>query len=286
MTELYGSLLRGPRTASLQELASSPTEHGGLPGLWQTGVAHPLVNALSAFMVSNRCGRNRQMARRSRFCNPLPVAQCGLTALFEGFGLWQRSVILSRPFFEGQTLWNSTARFHGWPWSYKFAAVSNLPAVLAGSLASLPLAVIWPSVSEYAADLSALLFVPLLWYWVGYRLDRRWCVADNTPWIALPVFTAGCLGGAFLPLGHAGFLPYGFMIWVITTFSVSRLTRTAHVVNELVISGDGRPCRGLKNSDYQFIGESEEHYRQLIAEKHRNPRNHVRMRRRILCQLH
>jgi hypothetical protein len=137
-----------------------------------------------------------------------------------------------------------------------------------------------------AADLSALLFVPLLWYWVGYRLDRRWCVADNTPWIALPVFTAGCLGGAFLPLGHAGFLPYGFMIWVITTFSVSRLTRTAHVVNELVISGDGRPCRGLKNSDYQFIGESEEHYRQLVSEKHRNPRNHVRMRRRILCQLH
>ena len=166
------------------------------------------------------------MPRDRRFRTLLPVAQCGLAALLGGFGLWQRSAILSTPSFEGQTLWDSTARFHVWPWSYKFAAVSNLPAVLAGSFASLPLAVIWPGVPEYVADLPALLFIPLLWYWVGFRLDRRWRVADKAPWMALSVFTLACLSGASLPLGYTGFLPYGFVIWVITTLNVTRLTGT------------------------------------------------------------
>jgi len=77
---------------------------------------------------------------------------------------------------------------------------------------------------EYVADLPALLFIPLLWYWVGFRLDRRWRVADKAPWMALSVFTLACLSGASLPLGYTGFLPYGFVIWVITTLNVTRLT--------------------------------------------------------------
>jgi hypothetical protein len=159
-----------------------------------------------------------------RFRNLLPVAQTSLAALLGGFGLWQRSAILSRPFLEGQTLWDSTARFHVWPWPYKLAAVSNSPAVLAGSLSSLPFTLMWPAMPEYVANLPALLFVPLLWYWVGSRLDRRWCASDKAPWIALSIFTLGCIAGAFVPIGYIGFLPYGFALWGIATFTISRHT--------------------------------------------------------------
>ncbi len=164
------------------------------------------------------------MARDCRFCTLLPVAQVGLAALFGGYGLWERSAILSRPFVQGQTLSDSTARFHVWPWSYKFATVSNLPALMAGSLTSSPLVIIWPGVPEYVANLASLLFVPLLWYWVGSRLDRRWRVTDKTPWIALSVFTLSCIGGAFAPIGYTGFLPYGFVLWVISTLVTTRRT--------------------------------------------------------------
>jgi|ERR1017187_151875 hypothetical protein len=164
------------------------------------------------------------MERTPRFSTLLPVAQSGLAVLFGAFGLWQRSAILGRPFVDGQTLWNSTARFHVWPWSYKFAAISNLPAVLAGSIASLPLVVIWPGAPEYVADFPALLFVPLLWYWVGCRLDRRWRVADKIPRIALLIFTLACIGGAFVPIGYTGFLPYGFVLWVVAVLIMSRHT--------------------------------------------------------------
>jgi hypothetical protein len=77
------------------------------------------------------------LARDRRFRLLLPITQCGLAAIFGGFGLWQRYAILNRPvFFEGQTLWNSTARFHVWPWPYKFAAIANIPAFLLGVLLS------------------------------------------------------------------------------------------------------------------------------------------------------
>jgi hypothetical protein len=60
----------------------------------------------------------------------------------------------------------------------------------------------------------------------GSRLDRRWDTMDKTPWIALSVFTLICLAGAFLPIGYVGFLPYGFVVWLFTTFAVSRGTHT------------------------------------------------------------
>jgi hypothetical protein len=153
------------------------------------------------------------MARERRFGTVLPVAQLGLAGLFGSIGLWQRSTILSRPFFEGQTMWDSTARFHVWPWPYKFAVISNLPAVLVGLLPAWPLGVLWPGVSEYVANIPFFLLIPLLWYWVGCQLDRRWHVSDKTPWIALFIFTLICLVGAFLPLGYTGYLPYGLAVW-------------------------------------------------------------------------
>lgn len=165
------------------------------------------------------------MARELRFHTLLPIAQSALAALFGGVGLWQRSVILNHPFFGGQPLWNSTARFHVWPWPFKFAVVSNIPAFFFGSLLLSPIGIAWPDLPESAQIAPLLLFVALLWYWVGSRLDRRWRVSDKTPWIALFVFTLVCLAGAFLPMGYVGYIPYGFAVWVIAALVVSRFTR-------------------------------------------------------------
>jgi hypothetical protein len=167
------------------------------------------------------------MVRESRFRALLPVIQCALATLFGGFGLWQRSSILSRPFFEGQTLWDTTARFHVWPWPYKFAAISNMPAVLVGLLPSWPLEAIWPGMPEYVASVPILLFVPLFWYWIGSRLDRRWRVTDKTPWIALFIFTLVCLVGAFLPIGYVSYLPYGLTVWLVAAIVVRHVSKTA-----------------------------------------------------------
>jgi hypothetical protein len=154
------------------------------------------------------------MRKGIRFRMLLPAAETVLAGLFGGIGLWQRNQILSRPFLGDQTLWESTARFHVWPWPYKFAAISNTPAFLAGALVSLPIHALWPELPE-ALELALYLgFVAMLWYWVGHRLDRRWSgvgadsiiVGTKTSWAFLSVFTAVCLTGAFLPLGYAGYL--------------------------------------------------------------------------------
>lgn len=164
------------------------------------------------------------MARELQFRVILPVAECGFAALFGGVGFWQRFAILSRPLFEGQTLWNSTARFHVWPWPYKFAVVSNMPAFFAGSILTFPIVALWPDAPESVQNALSLIFVPLLWYWVGLRLDRRWGVTDKTPWIALLIFTVVSLIGAFIPIGYVSYLPYGFVIWVITALTIPRRT--------------------------------------------------------------
>jgi len=154
--------------------------------------------------------------QRNRFRVLLPVTQCVMAALFGGVGLWQRSAILSRPFLEGQTLWDTTARFHVWPWPYKFAAVVNMPAFLAGLLLSGPIGNRWVGLPEVALLAPSLLFVALLWYWVGAVLDRQ-CDAGNgrsliKPWVRLLVFTLICAGGALIP-GSGGYLVFGVLVW-------------------------------------------------------------------------
>src|ERR1700686_544118 len=136
------------------------------------------------------------MPRRNRFRVLLPLTQCPLAALLGGIGLWQRSTILSRAgFFEGSTMWDTTARFHVWPWPYKFAAVSNMPALLAGLLLSIPITALRPTMPEAALLAPTLVFVVILWCWIGSRIDRRWTVAERTPWIILSVFNLVCLVG-------------------------------------------------------------------------------------------
>ena len=158
----------------------------------------------------------------------LPLIQCPLAALFGGIGLWQRSAILNRPgFFEGTTMWETTVRFHVWPWPYKFAAVSNIPALLAGLLLTVPIGAVRPTMPEAAQLAPALVFVVILWFWIGSRLDRRWIVTEKTPWIILLVFTLVCLVGALIPMGYTGFLPYGSLVWLAIAIPLRRITKAA-----------------------------------------------------------
>lgn len=165
------------------------------------------------------------MDRERRFCTLLPVAQCGLAAVFGGFGLWQRSAILSRPFLEGQTFWDTTASFHVWPWPFKFAVVSNLPAFLAGVILSWPIGAIWPRLPEAAQLAPSLLFALVLWYCVGAWLDRRWGVLDKAPWILLAIFTAVCFIGAVIPIGYTGYLPYAALVWLVAAIAFRRMSK-------------------------------------------------------------
>jgi len=181
-------------------------------------------------VVSNGMG-TESMRRPVRFRLLLPIVQTIMAGLFGGVGLWERNRILCRPFLGNQTLWESTARFHVWPWPFKFAVISNLPAFLAGSLLTVPIGVVFRSLLEAAQLAPSLLLVAILWYWVGSRLDRRWRKTGagvfsetQVPWIVLFVFTVICLIGAFLPLGYAGYLPYASVVWLVIAAFI-RLTR-------------------------------------------------------------
>jgi hypothetical protein len=166
------------------------------------------------------------MVRELRFRIVLPILESGIAALFGGIGLWQRSAILSRPSFLGQTLWDTTARFHVWPWPYKFAAVLNLPALLGALVATIPIEMLRPNLPESVAAAPTLLFVWLLWFWVGSRLDRRWSVAHKAPWVALVIFTCVSFVGAFVQMGflYTGYLPYGFIVWAFALVGLVRQT--------------------------------------------------------------
>jgi hypothetical protein len=174
------------------------------------------------------------MSRLTQFGLLLPVGQTVLAGLCGGVGLWQRNRILSHASFLGGTWWDSTARFHVWPWPFKLAVISNMPAYLAGLLLAVPIGIVWPHLSEAAQLAPSLIFVAVLWYLVGRRLDRRWrragatavSLGTRTPWILLLVFTAVCLFGTFLPLGDAGYLPYGILIWLVTAVTIIRMTKT------------------------------------------------------------
>jgi len=152
----------------------------------------------------------------------LPASQVALGLLFGGWGLWQRNEILSHDYLFG-TGWNSTARFHVWPWPFKFAVIENLPAFLAGVLLSWPISAAKPDLPESAQLAPTLIFVVVLWYWVGLRLDRQWDVGEKAPWVFLAVFTGVCFAGAFLPLGYTGYLPYAALVWLVTAFAFRRL---------------------------------------------------------------
>jgi hypothetical protein len=177
-------------------------------------------------LVSNIRGP-RLMARMNELRRVLPLTQTGVAILFGGWGLWIRNAILSRPFFPGVSGWESTARFHIWPWPFKFAAVLNLPAFLASALVSWPLDALWPVLSESVSILLALVFVYLLWSWIGSWLDRKRTEHKDTmkrQCIGLSVFVAICAAASSIPQsvgGYASYLPAGILVWLTAAVGIA-----------------------------------------------------------------
>ena len=148
-----------------------------------------------------------------RFRLLLPIVQCPLAALFGGVGLWQRSAILNRPLFDGR-LWDSTARFHVWPWPFKFAVVSNAPAFLGWALIGWPIGERWPKAPEAAMAAPTLLFVALLWWAVGRWIDRHWTESTRVIWGSLLGFTLICAAGASVP-STTFYIEWGVLVWIL-----------------------------------------------------------------------
>ena len=149
------------------------------------------------------------MSRTSPIRVAVALSQSGVAALFGIVGFSQRNRILSQPFIEGQTLWNTTAQFHVWPWPLKFAIIENFPAFVASTLLSLPLRLLWPQAPEAIDFVTLMPLVFVLWYWIGGQMQ------DNRLVLWSGFLMAAAAVGAFLPLGHVGYVPYGIVLWIV-----------------------------------------------------------------------
>jgi len=180
-------------------------------------------------LVSNLLGKER-MAQRLRFRKILPLAQTAIAVSFGGWGLCLRTSVLNQPFF-GSTLWNSTARFHVWPWPYKFAVIQNAPAFFVGLLFSWPIESLKPGLPEWVSLLPSLFLIPLLWYLIGAWLDRR-CISRSGqenpaywPWVLLCFVTAISLAIALtagsLFGSYTTFIPLGVLYWLALGIAIA-----------------------------------------------------------------
>jgi hypothetical protein len=167
------------------------------------------------------------MSREIYFRRILPPLSTIVAIVLGEWGLWLRGAII-----RNSLAWDSTARFHTWPWTFKFTAVLNLPAILAGLLLSWPLGALKPDFPELISFLSVLLFVPLLWYWIGSWLDRR--INGNTNgnarargWVLLLAFGIVSAAISSIPSNFAGYtsyLPFGLVIWMTAVGGVTAST--------------------------------------------------------------
>ncbi len=169
------------------------------------------------------------MTGKVQFRYVLPIAQTFLAALFGGIGLWERNRILSQPFFGDNIGWDTTLRFHVWPWPFKLAAITNMPAFLLGTLPEWLIEQFWPQ-PEIREAAVALFFVPILWYIVGVRLDRLSALrgapyGSRAAWAFLLIFATASVFGAsaldrYMGFLYVGFIPYGIAVWVATPFAL------------------------------------------------------------------
>jgi len=176
------------------------------------------------------------LVRETKFRKVLPVHQTVIAISFGGWGLWIRNSTLSRPFLGDSTDWDTTLRFHVWPWPFKFAAILNMPAFLAGGLLSLPLDYLRPGVPEWVSTLPVLLFVFLFWYWVGRRADKNLIIEKNLNnarriWFLLLLLVLVCAAAAstsgFVG-GYTSWVVFGLGIWLVIaigTRAIPALTR-------------------------------------------------------------
>ena len=164
----------------------------------------------------------------TQFRKVLPALQSVIAISFGGWGLWIRNSILSRPFLGESTGWDSTLRFHVWPWPLKFAAILNLPALLAGAVLSLPLGYFRTRFSEWAWTLPTILCVYLLWYLVGRRLDRNLRIEKHPngvrrAWFLLLLFVLVCATVASTDEyvgSYTTWVLFGIGIWLLVGMAI------------------------------------------------------------------
>ena len=179
---------------------------------------------MSAFTRAPRCLISSSlipMDTHPQFRRILPIAQTALAIVFGSWGLFLRKTIIST----SQLGWNSTLRFHVWPWPLKFAVIQNAPALIVGSLMSIPIAKLWPEASEWFSYLPSLFLVPLLWWLIGSWVDRECEFRTTTgrptfwPWILLSIVTIVSLLGAVLSevvsTSYTAFVPFAIALWII-----------------------------------------------------------------------
>jgi hypothetical protein len=161
------------------------------------------------------------MAATIRFRALLPFAHALIGGIFGTLGAWQRVSALNRPIWDGETLWHTTARFHFWPWPYKFALSINWPAFLGAALLSSALGNS-PQIDDYAAmALSALFAIPI-WYWIGSRFDdsiRSGCIGLRSLIGIWLLFILACLVGALTLPGAFGL---SFVAWIFGVVVLSK----------------------------------------------------------------
>ena len=104
-----------------------------------------------------------------------------------------------------------------------------MPAFLLGLLMSWPLDALRPGLPESVSYLPVLLLIPLLWYLVGLRLDKRSSASRNksarkAKWVLLLLFVAVCAAAASIPSsvwGYINYLYFGAVIWMIAAIGTT-----------------------------------------------------------------
>lgn len=156
------------------------------------------------------------MPGRFRFRYLLTAAGTSVSIAFGAVGFWERNHIVSRPFLNSN-LWESTARLHVWPWPFKLAGICDMPAFIGGTLLMLPIRLVCTTLPEFADLVPAGVLTVILWYCVACRLER-YSLATRS--LLLICFGLLSLTGALVPIGHTGWLPFGFLMWCIAVLSL------------------------------------------------------------------
>ena len=158
----------------------------------------------------------------------LPISQTALAAAFGGWGLWERITSINDSWLG----WNSTLRFHVWPWPFKFAVVQNTPAFLIGLVLSWPVDSFKPGLPEWVSLFPSLLLVPLLWYLIGAWLDRKRVLgrtSGETLVLIFAVFTAVSLivavSSGWIFGSYTMFIPVGILYWIALAIPMYLLGR-------------------------------------------------------------
>jgi hypothetical protein len=135
-----------------------------------------------------------------------------VTFVCGGLGTYQRDVILSQPFLGDQTLADTTARFHVWPWPLKVAMTISLPAFLVAAVAAGIFSDFSETVGTVVHVFATSFLTILLWWVVGIRLDGR---SSRELAVGLSAFAGAAAVAACAPLGNVGFLPAGILTWAL-----------------------------------------------------------------------